>query len=421
MVRRSSSKLSLITIDHEVPPGAPPADTVLVERAADKVVEAIIRGMSPSLPSEDLRRLVSFSNGFPQMAVLAAEVWSLDAPLTALAKEYLVEQVVIGRWPADRQQVLQTSKLLSAFGMLGYRDQPADELEAVAPLAVALSGSQLRAGLNDLIRRRVVQPRGRFATLQPRPIAHYLAERQWQEWSKDQWQEVLTRLPRKLRERAAKQLAQLNRTTTAAQVARHLCRVGGPLDSFEAIQDEGNASVINYLAQVDARATGDLLTRVLDTTSIDKLRELEGFARGEIREAVQRIAFLPETFEIGADLLLKLALAENESWANNCTGQFKQLFPARLADTAADGQARLQLLDKLIARDDPELNKLVVGALESGAKVMHFCRSVGIESHGLRPALQPWASPHRDAAEYIEKCLKRLLAFALRDDEWEGS
>ncbi len=417
IVRRSSSKLSLITIDHEVPGGTLPSDTLIVDRAADGVVEAVIRGMSPGLPAEDLRRVVSFSNGFPQMAVLAAEAWSVDAPLTGVTKDYMIDQVVIGRRPIDRQQVLQTAKLLSTFGMVGYRDELAGEVDTIAPLSSGLDASQLRANLNDLLRRRVVQPRGRYATVQPRPIAHSLAERQWQEWTKDQWEEVLARLPATLRTRAAKQLALLNRTEIALEVTRHLCRIGGPYDTYEAIQDEGNAGVIESLSQVDAIATGELLTRVLAPLSSDDLKMFDGRARGEIRWAVQRIAFIPDAFELGANLLLKLALGENESFSNNCTGQFKALFPAYLGDTAADGSARLAFLDELIAKDDPELNPLIVGALESGARVSMFSRSVGIESHGLRPALQPWNPTNPDAVEYITDCLERLLVFALRDDE----
>jgi hypothetical protein len=52
MVRRSGSRLSLITIDHEVPAGKLPTDTVLVDLAANPVVEALIKSLKPGLPSD---------------------------------------------------------------------------------------------------------------------------------------------------------------------------------------------------------------------------------------------------------------------------------------------------------------------------------------------------------------------------------
>lgn len=418
MVRRSNSKLSLITIDHEVPPGPPHPGTVLLERAIDKVVEEVVRGISPGLAPEDVRRLVSFAAGFPQMAVLASEVWASGANLTGVTKDYLVDKVVVGRHATSPSRLLQTAKLLSVFGMVGFREEFEEELDQIAQLASDLNTTELRVGINDLLRRRILQPRGRFATLQPRPIAHSLAERQWQEWSKAQWELTLVRLPSELRERASRQLAQLNRTEIAHEVTRYVCRPGGCFDSFEALSDAGNSGVVDNLSQVDATAVGNLITRVLDTVSVEELRLLSGRARADIRWAAQRIAFPKDTFELGARLLLKLALAENETWSNNCTGQFKALFPSYLGNTEANGRTRLLFLDELIARKEPELNKLVVGALQSGSELRQFSRAVGIESHGLRPTLHPWNPSDADAVEYIKECLKRLTVFAMLDDEW---
>src|SRR5690606_3653973 len=103
-------------------------------------------------------------------------------------------------------------------------------------------------------------------------------------------------------------LALLNRSTISLDVTRHVCRVGGPLDSYESICDATNAGVIDHLSQVEAKATGELLERVFDTLPQGALKEFDGDARSEIRWAVQRIAFVPQTFELGAKLLFRLAL-----------------------------------------------------------------------------------------------------------------
>ncbi len=416
MVKRSSSRLSLISIDHEVPSGPLPKGTLLIERAKESVIEALIKNLQPGLPTEDVRRLVMFANGFPQMAVLSAEAWVADISLATVTQDYLIEQVVVGRRAVNKQEALQSAKLLSVFDLIGLRDEAENELAQVAALSGTLSEDKLRAIFTDLARRRVAQLRGRYLTMQPRPIAHRLAEQQWGEWCRQKWDELLAQAPTALRNRAAKQLALLNRTTISRDVTRHVCRVGGPFDSYEAICDSANAGVIDYLSQIDAQATGELLKRVFDALPDGALKEFGGKARSEIRWAVQRIAFVPDTFELGAMLLFRLALAENESWSNNCTGQFKALFPAYLGDTAADGGARLGLLDDLILEDIPEQNMLLVQALDSGAEVQHFSRTLGIESHGLRKALEPWRPSNQGAFEYILACLERLLSFALRED-----
>ena len=417
IVRRSSSRLSLITIDHEIPRGSLPPGTHLIESASTAVVETLIKSLQPGLPTEDVRRLVKFANGFPQMAVLSALAWVADIPLATVATDVLIEQVVIGNSLLNKDEVLQGAKLLSVFGLMGFRDEAAVELGQAASISGALSAEKLRTTFADLVHRRVAQPRGRYITIQPRPIAHSLAERQWQEWDPGKWDEILTQAPARMREKAAGQLALLNRSNISLEVTRHVCRHDGPLDDYEAVCDPANASVIDCLSEVDGKATGELLERVFNTLPDGALKDFSGDARGEIRWAVQRIAFVPATFELGAMLLFRLALAENESWSNNSTGQFTSLFPAYLGDTAADGAARLSLLDELIDQDEPAQNMLLVEALEKGAEVTHFSRSVGIESHGLRKALEPWDPRTQDALAYIEECLNRLLRFAQVEDE----
>jgi hypothetical protein len=49
--------LSLVTIDHEIPPDERlPDDTILIGGADTSVVEGILKHVAPNLPSEDHRR-----------------------------------------------------------------------------------------------------------------------------------------------------------------------------------------------------------------------------------------------------------------------------------------------------------------------------------------------------------------------------
>jgi hypothetical protein len=65
MVKRSSSRLSLVTIDHEIPLDRNlPNDTLLVETADGTVIEGALKHIAPDLPAEDQRRLLRFAAGF---------------------------------------------------------------------------------------------------------------------------------------------------------------------------------------------------------------------------------------------------------------------------------------------------------------------------------------------------------------------
>jgi len=416
IVKRSTSRASLITIDHEIPKRTPlPSEFLKVEPAAPPVIQEILKRVVPGLQPEDERRLVRFADGFPQLAVLVGQAWLADLPLAAATDDVLIDRIILGR--KGGEGALKTAQLLGAFGVLGYEPPLHEHLEIVARYSRGLASNDLRAHIEDLRQRGLAQARGRLMTLQPRPIAVALAERQWREWSPKQWDEILAgEVPAYLREQAARYLTFLNTGETAQKVCRHVCRQRGPLDGLSKLSVDGTGEVLTHLSEVDANATVALLERILSSDT-DSLRLVAGKARRNLVRSLERIAFRPDTFARGAQLLLRLALAENETWGNNATGQFKALFPVFLADTAAEGPARFAALDESLALGGTERETIVVDALLEGAKTDHFNRVVGAESHGLRPALEPWQpKTWQEVWDYIRGCLDRLLPIALRSD-----
>jgi len=419
MIKRASSRVSLVTIDHELPKTpAVPSNYLVVNAADDTVIEAILQRVAPDLPREDLRRLVRFSHGYPQLAVLVGESWLADLPLAAVSNDTLIDKIVLGRRPLLPDKALRAAMLLSVFGSVGF-DTPLDaELTAIAQFRPDVTVGELRACIEDLRRRGVVQRRGRLATLQPRPIAAALSERQWREWNRDQWDAVLTGSPpAHLRDRAARHLTFLNTVKVGQDVASHVCRVGGPLDGLEQLSLEGNSQVLSSLAEIDAGAVGSLLLRVIGGAGTETLRNIGGDARRHLVWTLQKIAFRSDTFEHGATLLLRLATAENERIGNNATGQFAALFPVFNGATVADGQARLSFLDEHNNKAESTTDGLIVQALLNGIKMEHVSRIVGSESHGLARALEPWLpKTWGDAWAYVTGCIERLAAAAKRPD-----
>ena len=151
---------------------------------------------------------------------------------------------------------------------------------------------------------------------------------------------------------------------------------------------------------------------------VDNLSEVEGDTRHHLVWALGKITFHPDSFEDGARLLLRLVVAENETWDNNATGQFRDLFPMLLGNTAADGNARLSVLDEAAETNDARQLAIVVDALIAGSGIDHFSRFLGPESHGSRLPLESWRpATDKEAASYVQGCVTRLAEFAARDDE----
>ena len=417
MVLRKSSRLSLVTIDDEVPPGTLDKMTYKVQEAPPSVTEALVEQVLPGLPYEDQRRLERFSRGFPKIAILVAQAWTESRPIAHAMDDDLVNAFILGRKPQERDLLLESAALLATFGLVRVGHPDGDQLGEIAARGRGLTAADLRAAVQRLIDRGAAQRRGKAVTLQPRPIAMKLAERRWREWGREEWDVVLAGdTSPDLKVLAARQLAWINTTEAAPKVVRDVCRSGGPFDGVEGISRTDHAEVLSVLAEVDPEAVAGQLKRCLK--DVEDLSKVEGDARSHLVWALEKIAFHPDSFEDGARLLLRLAVAENETWDNNATGQFKDLFPVLLGNTAAGGNARLSVLDEAAETNDARQRAIVIEALIAGSGLDHFSRFLGPESHGSRPALKAWRpATDKEAAHYVQGCVTRLAEFATRDDE----
>ena len=416
MVLRRSSRLSLVTIDDEISSGTLDETTYKLDGAPSSVIEGIIDRVSPGLQSEDLRRLVRFAKGFPKIAVLIGRNWNKQIPIAHAPDDTLVDTFILGRRPQDRELLLRSAALLAAFGIVEMEHPSGGQLTEIANMGRHLSADDFRAAIIRLVNLGVAQRRGRYVILQPQPIAMRLAERQWEEWSEEKWDLLLSGdTSVNLKILAVRQLALLNTVGISHRVLRHVCRASGPFQGFEAIRKTGHAEVLSALAEINPQIVVRQIERCVN--AVDNLSTLEGDARRHTVHALEKIAFDPRSFEDGAPLLLRLAVAENEHWGNNATGQFQALFPMFLGNTAAGGDARLSVLDEAMETKDPLQRLVVVEALVAGSETHYFGRFAGGEVHGSRPALKSWhpATKHEES-NYIEGCIERLSQFAMGND-----
>ena len=426
VVSHAGSRLSLITIDHEIPAGSLDESTLLIPEAPLSVNQAIIE-REEGLARDDKRRLAQLSSGFPGICLPITRAWATQSPISHATDDHFVDAFVLGRDPVNSESLLKTAALVSAAGVVEFDPVPGrvissdssgwPQLDDLAELANNLTKEDLYACVQDLLDRGVLRRRGRLATLEPRPIAMRLAERQWGDWPKDKWDQVLGRnTSSSVKIRAARQLALLNTTARASEVVQWVCRYGGPFEGTVGISKAGHPEILSALAEVDATVVADLLERLLNQTG--DLREIRGDLRRQLVTTISKIAFRPDTFELGAELLLRLAVAENESWANNATEQYKALFPILLGNTAASGDSRLVVLDSASDTDDVAQSAIVVEALAHGAQTIHFSRIGNAGAHGTRPSLDSWRPNTEDEAKrYLEGCVRRLAGFAIGDDK----
>ena len=426
IIEHAGSRCSLLTIDYEIPVGSLDDFTYLVKEAPPEVIQRIIE-QELSLNADDRRRLERFSAGFPEMAIRVAAAWRLQIPIAQATDDDLVDAFVLGRNPRNADSLLRTATLMATAGLVQVEPSPyqfvgdekgrAVRLEELSEIGGGESADRLYSDVRELQDRGALKRRGGFAVLQPRPVALNLADRQWRRWTPDRWDEVLggSASPT-LKELASRQLALLNTTDIAGKVVAHACRPNGPFSGTDGVGAGGRARALSFLAEIDAFEVAGVIEKHLDL--VGDLGVIGGDLRRSLVIASEKIAFLEDSFEDGALLLLRLGAAETERWGNNATEQFKMLFQLFLGGTAAGAEARLRFLDSAIESEDPRQLRLLVQALSQGCATSHFSRVGNPGSHGSRPSLESWRPATKlEALGYIKGCATRLAGFAKRDDE----
>ena len=424
LVKRSGSRVSLVTVYDEVPSEDPDDDTIEVRLAPASVTEGIIDQALPGLPSEDKRRLARFSLGFPSIATRLGLIWPKSEPIVNATDSAFVDVFLLGRSPRNKETLLQSAELLSVFDLVRIETADDEHIAEIASLGHNLGPEDFFFAVKDLADRGIVQKRGRFFRLQPRPIALRLARRQWLRWTPESWDQVLAGSIRAdLKVAAARQLTYLNDTAVASKVVKSVCRYGGPFDGVEGVSRSGHCEILSSLAEIDAETVMDQLERSLN--QFEDIGLMAGDSRQHLERALSTIAFLQDTFEESARLLLRMETTEVGTFSNQYTKRFPGLFPVLLGGTSADGSARLALLHELadeVARAGcTAMQLMVVKALSAGIKTDYFSRMSGPEAHGARPALQSWMPATQiEASEYISGCLSLLTEFTLHNDEAGG-
>lgn len=419
IAKHSNSCLSLVTINWDIPHNTEKSEnTIVVGKPESSFVENIVKSLAPDIIEPDRQRIIAFSEGDITCARIIAESWKQKG-LTASENEDFLIQKFLGR--DSNEYVYETAMLISALGGVEMEKAYGEKIELgeVVKFSKTLSVESFRGAMRKLKMRGVIRQQGSYVILKPNHIALSLAQRQWEEWKRNQWEEILVgTLPERLRARAVKQLALLNTKSIATDVVRCIC---GNRRFWHLPEQWGrNLKILVSLAEIDCQSVVNILEDILNPLNQAEIESITGTARHDLVRTLTKIAFANETFENAAILLFKLACGENENTINNATGQFKSLFPVRLGTTEAGSGKRFAVIKELKYKCDNNSNSglsVIVEALLEGTKTHHFHRDIGPEIHGSRPALESWLpKTEKEAWDYVKKCVDYLVELAKRPD-----
>ncbi|WP_308465525.1 ATP-binding protein [Rathayibacter soli] len=368
----------------------------------DEAMQEMLRANRPSLSPEAERVVVQIAAGNIDYALKLAQVAVDRGPGAAGAfiteddlRAFFVQELPEG-------QLFLASCALALFSRFGVDGDVGEELDKIAA-GVGLSPDDLRGALVELERLGLLSRQGRYRTVSPHPVAIFLAAKGWQQFGEVIITDLLQTIDADLAERLFRRAADIGELEAGSPAMEAVLGTGGPLNSLSSMVEGNNASLLVHFAVLSPELLTDHLAELIADASEAELQRTLGIRR-DLVWSLEKLAWHSSTFSTAADALLRLAIAENESYSNNASGTWTEFFGTMLPATAAPPTLRMGYLEAYAASSDPRVRLLVAraagGALDPHESIMisgEVQGGVVVEPRG-RPDSWPEVWAYRNSA-----------------------
>jgi len=272
------------------------------------------------------------------------------------------------------KDTFDTLKGLSLMAKVGWDGDLRVEAETIAEKALHLPFDQMQKAVKALRDQGVVLSRGKYLYVSPDLLAISAAAALWDERGADLI-EIISDLPgvgpgRQLLRR----LVMMTDFPPVRKAIERLLAPDGLYREFDDL-DQGFASeVFRYLAAALPEEAQEALNRIFGRVTDDRLQNFK-LGRREVVWALESLLRWPLSSIGAARIVCRLALAENETVANNATGIFQQYFHAFLSGSPIPLGERLQLVRELLETNEPQKRLLAVKA--AGAALAFYEMRMG--------------------------------------------
>ncbi|MFC2329047.1 hypothetical protein [Prevotella nigrescens] len=387
-----------------------------LQKNFNDVVERILERFKSFYKPEDKEKLLTFTGGIPMMAQLLVEGLRNGDPIGVVSDAALMNKILDANENSDDRKIMRT---LSLFNFIGFEGDLHKELEFVATTKCITSiDKDSRVLVQDFdrvilkyLKRKIVERKGRLIGIRPIPIALYLISEWIEQCSDARLLAVIkaiqeSEIAKPLTDSFADQFRYMGHNAKACNMLNQLLGAKSPFGTAEVLNTDLGSRLFRSFVEVNPEAVADCLWSVIGSISIDGLRLIDK-GRRNLVWTIEKLCFEPRTFDKGAEMMMLLAMAENEHIGNNATGQFIALFPLYLPATAATLEQRLLFLQRQVQYMERQL--IVLSALGRALRTRDFFFFGGAEQRGTEKLSNYQPKTNKEISEYIHGCLDVLM------------
>lgn len=388
-VRRENSRISLLTLDYNFDSLSSNTECLKLHPMLDEELQTLLKPVyQDQLP--DLDRIVAFAQGFPRMAVLLAEARLAEDPqIGELTENDLANKLLWRRNENENAETLKILQACSLFDAFGVEKEVEDQLEYLASV-IGVDTDRVYECVQEYSERGLIDRRGRFGQVVPKPLAIRLAGQWWTRTREATQLQLVSGIPDEMVEVFCRQVEKMDFHTDVKQLTESLCGPQGPFGQAEVILSDRGSRLFRSFVNVNPESTSAALYQTFKNKTLSELEEIKDDTRRNLVWALERLCYHAGLFGEAAWNMLLLAAAENESWSNNATGMFSQLFRIQLSGTAAEPSARFDLVKKALDLELENVDMVLLEALQEAVEIRGGSRTIGAEYQGTKPPLREW-------------------------------
>ena len=386
------------------------------ENIKDIVGDMLKNTYSGKLSDNDISKITDFAGGFPVIAVGLAKSRLRGGTTLELTDDNLVRRILWGQEGEDVQKmaILQACSIFKEFRLEDNDGNIHEQTKFICDVVTIDDNVKAKydyfcSTIKEFAKRKIIQNYGRYYRIEPVPLALRLAKSWYESAIRGKIKTVIEEVESKgLMESFCEQARRFDCIPQAADLVEELCGPTCPFSNAEVVLSVAGSRIFRSFAEVNPKPVTDCLFRILTSSEVKAINIVDTVRRNLVR-AFEKLCWHEETFEKAATMLKKLALAENESWSNNATGLFLQLFHIGLPGTLANLSQRQEIINDMINSDDIEQKKLAVKAIENVFQSGHFSRGGGVESQGTKaPEPDYYPTKKEEVEEYWKTNLELL-------------
>ncbi len=394
------NRLALITLSYEKGNTPSPSLPLKVTKLNQDSIKKILQAEAPALPKDVIDRLSQFADGYPRIGVLLAE--SYLASKSDNQKDFLdvsdeaLMNRLIGGSNTTSDHFRKTKKVLqglSLFSKIGYEGQLTREAEWVAKM-MGVDFGDLQDIVTEQRERGIIQGQ-HYIYVTPFMLRIHLLKEWWQSHglTKEKFEEFTESVPKEFRadllERFFDHLPYIATSNKGKDFAKAILGKDGLFVDGTLLKTQLGGDFFLKLTEADPKSALEALQNTVGKWKKKELLESRE-ARRDIVWALEKIVVWKELFADAARLLLILGEQENETYANNASGTFADLFSLGLSSTEAPPEDRIPILQEALDSDSCERRKLAIRACDKALESQFFTRTVGAEYQGVRREAQLW-------------------------------